>query len=78
MRRLTLTTEEWLHLRTAVERTKRRTMTNAACFAAIASDGQNAEAARRIAESYREEEAIFERLLAKLEDPEIVPDEEET
>lgn len=80
MRRLTLTTEEWLHLRTAAERAKRQTIAEAENFEKIArfGDVKNAEAARSIAESYHKEEAIFEQLLAKLEDPEIVADEEES
>lgn len=80
MRRLMLTVEEWLYLRTAAERAKRRTIAEAEAFEKIArfGDVKNAETARSIAESYHKEEAIFEQLLAKLEDPEIVADEEES
>lgn len=79
MRRLNLTARQWTELKFAVEMASIRASLAAAERenAAAKTTGEHKEAATRIAESYRKEAEMCERVEALVNSAEFVPDTKE-
>lgn len=79
MRKLMLTTEQWVELKFTVELASTRARVEATDreIRAAKATGEGREAAARIAESYRKEAEMCERVEALVNSAEFVPDTKE-